>query len=123
MFKELKESASHWNKYELHSEGLAESIAAAHKLLAWHKRRNALNYNLGTWHDIMVAAQPNCHDIVERASALQLSCPAVQSPNVRTVMMSSSASCVGCCCLFTLRGFFSRQRPLLLRTDFLLEAP
>ena len=50
MFKELKESASHWNKYELHSEGLAESIAAAHKLLAWHKRRNALN----TWEPGMI---------------------------------------------------------------------
>jgi len=34
---------------------------------------------LGTWHDIMVAAQPNCHDIVERASALQLSCNPLQS--------------------------------------------
>ena len=71
---------------------------------------------LGTWHDIMVAAQPNCHDIVERASALQLSCNPLQSVAQRA---QTAAPVVGCT-----PGIpdFSGQRPLLLRTDFLLEA-
>ena len=48
---------------------------------------------LGTWHDIMVAAQPNCHDIVERASALQLSCNPLQSVAQRE---QTAAPVVGC---------------------------
>ncbi len=75
---------------------------------------------LGIWHDIVVAARPNCHDIVERASALQLQPPAVQTLNVRTALMSTdSASYVGCCCLFIpgARGF-TEQRPFFVETDF-----